>query len=249
MKSVDAFISALPKLISVLPSTVLLFIAIVILSILLGLVLAAIRISKHKIAGSLVAVFVSFIRGTPLLIQIMIVYFGLRAILINGFGIREASRLDAAYFAFIAYGLNIGGFLSETFRGAYLAIDRGQIEAAQSVGMTRMQVFRRVILPQGAQIALPGMGNLMLDGFKALSLAFSIGVIEMMGRGQGIVNATRGIGAIGTYAAVALVYWFICFLMDKLFLFIEKSLAKDLRSREETTQTSKRKFRKVRCKK
>ncbi|MGE4354110.1 MAG: amino acid ABC transporter permease [Oscillospiraceae bacterium] len=229
MKSIEAFFVSLPKLLTVLPATILLFIAIVCMGILLGLLLAFVRIGKKKILKAIVAVFISFERGTPLLIQIMIVYFGLRAILVNGFGITGAVRWNAAYFAFIAYGLNLSAFLSETFRGAYLSIERGQIEAAESIGMTKFQVFRRVILPQGARIALPNMGNLLLDDFKAISLAFSIGVIEIMGRGTGLANAARGVGAIGIYSAVALVYWVICFLMDKLFVGLERHLSKDLR--------------------
>lgn len=229
MKSVKAFISSFPKLLSVLPSTCLLFIGIVCIGIVLGMLLAVIRLGKSKVLNVITAVFISFERGTPLLIQTLVVYFGLRAVFINGFGIASASRWNAAYFALIAYGLNLGCFLSETFRGAFLAIDRGQIEAAESIGMDKFQIFRRVILPQGARIALPNMGNLLLDDFKAISLAFSIGVIEIMGRGQGLANASRGVGAVGIYAAVALVYWIVCFLLDKLFIFLEWYLSKDVR--------------------
>jgi len=229
MLALEAFVSGIPKLLGVLPSTCLLFIGIVIIGIILGLLLAVIRLGKNKILKALAAVFISFERGTPLLIQIMVVYFGLRAIFINGFGITTASRWNAAYFALIAYGLNLACFLSETFRGAYLSIDKGQIEAAESISMSKFLIFRRVILPQGARIALPSMGNLLLDDFKAISLAFSIGVIEIMGRGQGLASVSRGVGAVGTYAAVALVFWVVCFILDKLFIFIEWYLSKDIR--------------------
>lgn len=229
MKSVNAFFSALPKLMTVLPSTCLLFLSIVAVGILLGLLMAAARLGKSRILNAILGVFISFERGTPLLIQILIVYFGLRAIFINGFHMQQAAQWDAAYFAFIAYALNLACFLSETFRGAYFSIEKGQIEAAESIGMTKFLIFRRVILPQGARIALPNMGNLLLDDFKAISLAFSIGVIEIMGKGTGLANAARGIGAIGIYAAVALVYWVICFLLDKLFLGLERRLSKDIR--------------------
>lgn len=229
MKSLQAFFSTLPKLLTVLPSTCLLFVAIVIMGIILGLLFAMVRIHKNKIANAILGVVISFERGTPLLIQILIVYFGLRAILINGMGITQATQWNPSYFAFIAYGLNLSCFLSETFRGAYQTIDKGQIEAGMSIGMTKFQLFRRVILPQGARIALPNMGNLLLDDFKAISLAFSIGVIELMGRGNGLANAARGIGSIGIYAAVALVYWVICFILDKVFNAIEWYLSKDVR--------------------
>ncbi len=229
MKSMEAFVSALPKLLSVLPATCLLFLAIVAFGILFGMLFAMIRLGKSKIANGVIAVLISFERGTPLLIQILVVYFGLRAIFINGFHISGAAQWSAAYFAFFAYGLNLASFLCETFRGAYLAIDRGQIEAGLSIGMSRFQIFRKIILPQGARIALPNMGNLLLDDFKAISLAFSIGVIELMGRGQGLANAARGVGAIGIYGAVAVVYWIVCLLLDKFFHGLEWYLSKDIR--------------------
>lgn len=226
MVNVQAFFSSLPELLTVLPSTVLLFVAFVCMGILLGLLMAWARLGKNKVLNVILSVIISFERGTPLLIQILVVYFGLRSILINGLNIYDAAKWDASYFAFIAYGLNLGCFLSETFRSAYISIERGQIEAAESIGMTRFMVFRRVILPQGARIALPNMGNLLLDAFKAISLAFSIGLIEIMGKGMGISNATRGIGALGIYTAVALVFWVVCFLLDKLFIGLEKHLSR-----------------------
>ncbi|MBP1736290.1 MAG: tcyL 1 [Oscillospiraceae bacterium] len=229
MKGLEAFAASFPKLISVLPSTFLLFLCTVCIGITLGLVFAVVRLSRHKILNAVLRVFISFERGTPLIIQILIIYFGLRALFVQGFGVQGAVRWSPAIFALIAYSLNLASFLSETFRGAYLSIDRGQIEAAQSIGMDRQLIFRRVILPQGARIALPGMGNLLLDEFKALSLAFSIGLVEIMGRGQGLANASRGVGAVGIYAAVALVFWIVCFLLDKLFVWIEWYLSKDLR--------------------
>ncbi len=229
MISIKAFFASIPKLLTILPPTLLLFLAIVAMGILLGLALAAVRIKGHRIANILASMFVSFERSTPLLIQILIVYFGLRTILISGMGIADAVHWNAMYFAFIAYGLNLGAFLSETFRSAFLSIDRGQIEAAQSIGMTGFQVLRRVILPQGARIALPSMANMLLDGFKSISLAFSIGVVELMGRGMGIANAARGVGSIGIYGAVALLFWATCFVMDKILVGIERRLSKDIR--------------------
>ncbi|MFP3153947.1 amino acid ABC transporter permease [Lachnospiraceae bacterium ZAX-1] len=229
MKSVTSFIGTFPKILSVIPSTMLLFFCVIITGTILGMLLTMVRLKKSKIGNAVVSIYISFIRGTPLLIQIMIVYFGLKAILVDGLGIKDASHLNTGVFVYVAYALNLACFLCETFRGAYLAIDKGQIEAAISISMNKSQVFRRVILPQGARIALPNMSNLLLDDLKAISLAFSIGFVEMMGKGQALSNARHGIGAIGIYLGVAITYWVLCFLLDKLLRGIENYLNKDIR--------------------
>lgn len=229
MKSISTFIDTLPKVASVIPETLLLFVCVVFTGIVLGILFAAVRLKKIRVLKTILAVFISFERGTPLLIQILIVYFGLKAIFINGLGITAANQWNVAIFAYVAYGLNLGAFLAETFRGAYYSIEKGQIEAGLSIGMSSFQVFRRVILPQGARIALPGMTNLLLDDFKAISLAFSIGFVEMMGRGSALVNARHGIGSIGIYTGVAVCYWVVCFILDKCLHGIECHLNKDMR--------------------
>jgi len=228
--AIKAFFNAIPNLLAVIPSTLILFVCIMAMGIVLGMLLAWERLRKRPIPNALVSIYISFMRGTPLLIQVLIVYFGLRAIFIKGFGIQGANHWPPAFFAFIAYGLNLSAFLCETFRSAYLSVDHGQIEAGLSINMTKGQIFRRVILPQGARIALPNMGNLLIDDYKALSLAFSIGLVELMGRGNGLSNMVQGVGAIGIYLAVALLYWVVCYALSKLLDRIEWSLSKDLRA-------------------
>lgn len=232
MKQLQAFLNAIPKLIITIPSTVLLFLAIIAVSIVLGMLLAWVRLKGNAVGNVLVSIYISFIRGTPLLIQIMIVYFGIRAIAINGFGITTATRWPAALFVFVAYSLNLGAFLCETFRSAYLSVDYGQIEAGMSMNMTNGQIFWNVIFPQAARVALPNMSNLLIDDYKALSLAFSIGFIDLMGRGEGLASLTKGIGAVGIYLAVAALYWLVCMLLDQLFQRLEWILSKDTRNIE-----------------
>lgn len=229
MKSLTTFFTTLPKIASVIPQTLILFICVVVAGILLGMVFAVVRLRPRGILKAIFSLITSFERGTPLLIQILITYFGLKAIFATGLGIEAANSWNVGIFAFVAYAINLGAFLGETFRSAYYSIDKGQIEAGMSIGMSSFQIFRRVIVPQGARIALPNMTNLLLDCFKAISLAFSIGFIEMMGRGTALVNARHGIGSVGIYLDVAVCYWVICFILDKLLYMVERHLNRDLR--------------------
>lgn len=229
MKQFESFINAIPKLISVIPSTLLLFLGIIGVGIVLGMLLAWVRLKGNTVGNVLVSIYISFIRGTPLLIQILIVYFGLRAIAVNGFGNQNATRWPAALFVFIAYSLNLGAFLCETFRSAYTSVDFGQVEAGMSINMKNSQIFWHIIFPQAARIALPNMSNLLIDDYKALSLAFSIGFIDIMGRGEGLAGLTKGVGAVGIYLAVAALYWLVCKGLDIVFRRVEWGLSKDIR--------------------
>ena len=123
----------------------------------LGLILSQIMIRKVPVLQRITRLFISFIRDTPLLVQMMLCYYGFPAFL-GLIGI-DANRWDKLIFAFIAYGLNQAGFLAEMFRGATEAIPVEQTEAALSVGLTRFQTFRRIIFPQMLRIVLPAFGN------------------------------------------------------------------------------------------
>jgi cystine transport system permease protein len=139
---------------------------------------------------------VSFIRGTPLLVQLFMIYYGLPQL-----GI----QLDPIPSALIGFSLNMAAYLSEILRGAIAAIDRGQWEAAASIGMTGSQTLRRVILPQAARTALPPMGNSFISLVKDTSLAATIQVPELFRQAQLITARTFEIFTL--YLAAALIYW------------------------------------------
>lgn len=227
LSALRSFFSAFPFLIGILPSTILIFLCFVLIGIILGLILAIIKFKKNKVINFIITIFVSFERGTPLLTQLFLVYFGFPAIL-QLIGL-NAWTWNPVIFVIIAYGLNMGAFLSETFRGAYLSIEKGQIEAAESIGMNQAKILTRVILPQGFSVALPNMANLIIDGLKASSLAFSIGVVDIMGKGTQIASTNYGVGQLGTFICVATIYWIICFILEKIFYFAEKQFCKNVK--------------------
>jgi cystine transport system permease protein len=163
---------------------------------LLGFVLALMRLSQQPALQRTAAAYVSFIRGTPLLVQLFLIYYGLAQ-----FGL----RIDPIPSALIGFSLNIGGYTSEIFRGAIAAIDRGQWEAAFSIGMTPAQAMRRVIVPQAARIALPPLGNSFISLVKDTSLAATIQVPELFRQAQLITARTYEVFTM--YLAAAFIYW------------------------------------------
>lgn len=167
----------------------------------LGTLLALIRTYKVKGLNSLVKVYISFFRGTPLLVQLFLLYFGLPQI------IPKLAAMNAYTAAFIGLSLNSSAYMSEIIRGAISAIDKGQMEACLSVGMTNWQGMRRIILPQAARVAIPTLGNTFISLLKESSLAFTLGVSEMLAQAKMAAAATYRV--FESYMMVALMYWVI----------------------------------------
>ena len=159
-----------------------------------GLVIALIRINNVPVLKTLAALFVSVIRGTPIIVQLYITYFGIPILLryINYYNGTDfnINNIPGLVFAIIALGLNQSAFDSETIRASILSVDKGQIEAAKSMGMTRWQVLKRVLLPQAFSVAIPPLGNSLIGLIKGTSLVFVCGVIEMTAEGKILAGRT-----------------------------------------------------------
>lgn len=140
------------------------------IGIILGLVLALMRISNHKIISLPATIYIWLIRGTPLLLQLLMIYFGLVNII----------RLDNLPSAFLALGFHNSAYIAEIFRGAIQGIDRGQREAGLSLGMTEVKVMRRIILPQALKRAIPPLSNQLIIALKDSSLASAVAIPELL---------------------------------------------------------------------
>ena len=138
--------------------------------VVLGVLFALLRISKIKPLNFISKLYIGIIRGTPLLLQLLLIYFGLVNII----------RLDRIPSAIIALGVHNGAYIAEIFRGAIQSIDRGQREAGISLGMTNMQVMKRIILPQAFKRAIPPLGNQFIIALKDSSLASAVAVPELL---------------------------------------------------------------------
>ena len=164
--------------------------------LLIGFGLALMRLSAIKLLSWTARVYVSFFRGTPLLVQLFMIYYGLPQLGIE---------LDPLPAALIGFSLNLAAYACEILRAAISSIDRGQWEAAASIGMTRGQAMRRAILPQAARTALPPLGNSFISLVKDTALAATIQVPELFRQAQLITARTFEIFTM--YLAAALIYW------------------------------------------
>jgi L-cystine transport system permease protein len=193
-------------------------------SLLLGFVIALIRIQKKPVLSKMATIYLSFMRCTPLLVQLFLVYFGLpQLLLLVHIDINSWSRIT---FLVIAFSLHTAAPLSEVIRSAYLSIDKGQFEAAYSIGMNYFQSLRRIILPQAFIAALPNLGNAAISLLKDTALAFSIGIIDIMGQVRLTLGNNYGIGMFEIYVTISLVYWSMCIVIEIIVSYLEKHLKK-----------------------
>ena len=181
----------------------------------LGLVIALIRVSRLRVLKALVVTYVSIFLGTPMLVQILLIYFGLPQ-----FGI----RLDPISSGVLALSLNVAAYQSENFRAGLLGVDRGQHEAAYSIGMKYWQSMRRIIFPQALRIALPPIGTRFIALMKDTSLVSVITVTELTRTAERIGSAT--FKYLEMYVAVAIIYWMINFFLSMGQNVLERRLAR-----------------------
>ncbi|WP_139492434.1 amino acid ABC transporter permease [Brevibacillus dissolubilis] len=183
----------------------------------IGLVLAVItalaRLSNVPLLSGIARAYVSIIRGTPLLVQLFIIFFGLPSIGIT---------LDPYPSAIIGFSLNVGAYASEIVRAAILSIPKGQWEAGYSIGMSYPQALRRIILPQAARVSVPPLANSFISLVKDTSLAAVILVPEMFRKAQQIAATTYE--PLLVYVEAALIYWAICLVLSFIQDWLENRL-------------------------
>ena len=207
--------------------------AVVLGTIILGLALAvglfAQKQSSRPWVRALADGYINVIRCTPSIVLLFIVYYGIPKLALGLFGL-DLNFSSKIIYVIISLSLIYAATLAEVIRSAYLALGRQQYEAALSIGLTPWQAIRRVMLPQGLVIALPNLGNSLISLFKEGSLAFTIGLIDMMGAGNLIISRNYGAYSLETYIALAIIYWTITLIIEQLFLRLEKHYSKGRRS-------------------
>ncbi|MFT3875195.1 MAG: amino acid ABC transporter permease [Propioniciclava sp.] len=182
-----------------IPLTILSFI----FGLAIALVVALGRMSLNKVVSGIAAAYISLIRGTPLLVQLFIIFYALPMLGIV---------IDPYPSAVIAFSLNVGGYGAEAIRASILAIPVGQWEAARTVGMGYTLTLRRVILPQAMRVAVPPLSNTFISLVKDTSLASSIMVTELLRRAQEI--AAPSYQFLALYSLAAVIYWLICSVLS-----------------------------------
>lgn len=190
--------AAVPALLVGARLTIGFALAAMVLGLPLGLIVTLLRLYAPGPVRALASLYVSFIRGTPLLVQIFVIYYGLPSL---------GLTLSPVVGGVLALTLNAAAYLSETMRAAILSIPRGQREAAYSLGLSRVQTMQRVVLPQAARVALPSLGNSLIGLVKDTSLVSVITVVELLRSAQLVI--ARTFEPFGPYLAAALMYWAI----------------------------------------
>ena len=212
--NVDLMINSLPLLITGAGITIQITAISVGLGLIIGMFVGIARISNVKLLRWLAAIYIDFLRGTPLLVQIFLIYFALPVIL--------EQRVDPFIAAITACGINSGAYIAEIFRAGIQAIDEGQMEAGRSLGMTWVQTMRYIIVPQAFKNIVPPLGNEFIALLKDSSLVSVIGFEELTRRGQLIIARTYG--SLEIWISVAIIYLVMTLTSARLVAYLEKRL-------------------------
>lgn len=220
----EYMIESIPAIAKGIPVSLSISLIAFIIGIIVALAIALVRIYNVPFLKQLAVLYVSFVRGTPLLVQIFLSYYGIPLVIrvINqAYGLNwDVSFIPAIYFIYVAFSVNTSAYLSEIIRGAILAVDKGQFEACYSVGMTSGQALRRVILPQAFKVGLPNLCNHFIMLLKDTSLAFAASVPEIIGQAKIIAGRTSQFFEV--YIVAALIYWAICIILEQVSLYLER---------------------------
>ncbi len=203
-----------------LPITLVMIISALIFAIILGLLLTMIRIKQTPILAPCVRIYQSFMRSTPLLLQLFLVYFALpQFLLIFHISINHFDRL---FFIILAFSLHSTAYLSEVFRAGYLSVEYSQIEAGLSVGLSYPRILKNIIVPQALRNSIPNLTTQIIELIKDTSLAFTIGIIDMMGQVQLIIGNNYGLGMLELYIVISIIYWMLALIVQGAFTLINK---------------------------
>ena len=217
-QDVEFMIESSLKILGAFPITTVLTLVSMALGTLLGLVIALGRVYKVPVVNGICKGYISFIRGVPTVVLLYVVFFALphfAAVLNQTYGWSLPVNIPGLPLAIIAFSIDVSAYISEAIRSAFNSISAGQMEAAYTIGMTRSQALRRIILPQVTVIALPTFENQFLILLRSTSLAYMIGVKEMMAVGTSIGNDVYRF--VEVYIIVAIIYWVICVLVEIAF--------------------------------
>ena len=195
----DYMLGLLPVLLGYVPLTLFMAFVGMVCALVLASALAVERVFRIPVLDVFVRLFISFFRGTPLLVQLFLFYYGLPQVL------SFLGKIDGVTATIMGLTLHFSAYMAESIRAAILGVDRSQWEAAQAVGMTQGQMMRQIILPQASRVAAPTLVNYFIDMIKGTSLAFTLGVTELMGATQ--KEAAGSFLYFEAFLVVAAIYW------------------------------------------
>ncbi|MEV7769597.1 amino acid ABC transporter permease [Microbacterium sp. NPDC086615] len=192
-----------PMVLAGLRGTIPLSLASFAIGLVIALFMALLRLSRNVVLSGFARFYISIIRGTPLLVQLFVIFYGLPAVGVT---------IDPFPAAVIAFSLNVGGYAAEVIRAAILSVPRGQWEAAHTVGLSPRKTLTRIILPQAARVSVPPLSNTFISLVKDSSLASLILVSELFRQAQNIAAFSYEFMAV--YLEAALIYWLFCLVLS-----------------------------------
>ncbi len=219
---VDYMLGLLPVLLGYVPLTLFMAVVGMAFALVLAALMAVERVARIPVLDVFVRLFISFFRGTPLLVQLFLFYFGLPQIL------SFLTAINGVTATIMGLTLHFSAYMAESIRAAILGVDRAQWEASRAVGMTQAQMMRRIILPQASRVAAPTLINYFIDMVKSTSLAFTLGVTELMGAAQ--KEAAGSFHYFEAFLVVAAIYWImveaLSFCQRRLEIYLNKAHAR-----------------------
>jgi len=216
--NVEYMLGLVPVLLGYLPLTLQLAGVGMVLALILACLFAIVRVLRIPVLNQLTIVFISFFRGTPLLVQLFLFYYGLPQL------VSALTVIDGVTATIMGLTMHFSAYMAESIRAAIVGVDRSQTEAALSIGMTNGQLMRRIVLPQATRVALPTLMNYFIDMIKATSLAFTLGVTELMGATQ--KEAAGSFLYFEAFIVAAVMYWIVVEMLSKLQHYLEIRLNK-----------------------
>jgi L-cystine transport system permease protein len=214
--------TALKEIVKALPVTMMLTLIPLLFGFLIGLIVALIRVYEVKGLTIIANGYVSFLRGTPIILHIMLIYFGLPLLIdtvAQNFGFETRSQfIPISVFVLIALSLSAGAYLSEVIRSGITSVSKGQIEAAYSIGMNTFQVMVRIVLPQAQSI--PNFTNIFIGFLHTSSIAFIVSQKELTGAAN--IVASTNLKFLEAFIAAGIIYWVLTILVEGLSSLTEK---------------------------
>jgi L-cystine transport system permease protein len=208
----------LPGILQALPVTLSIVLVSMISGIIVGALLAIVRIERVPVLQRIAVVLISFTRGTPIFIQMFVIYYGLPLLLLL-IGV-NIMRADKMLFVYIAYGINTAAFFSEIIRAAILAVPRDQWDAALSIGHSKTQAYLRIITPQSAIIAIPNVGVMLTGLLQDTSLTIAMGITDVVGKARAI--GSHNMHLMEAYIGTAIIFVILSIFIERVFAMLEQ---------------------------
>ncbi|MDM5332312.1 amino acid ABC transporter permease [Ureibacillus composti] len=221
--------SSLPQLLPFLKVTFLVVGLSVFFGTLIGLVLAFAKMSNSKLLRVFANGYTTVMRCTPSIVLLFLVYYGVPAFSEGLFGI-DLQDIHTGVYVIVTFTLQFAAMMSEVARSAIQSINKGQYEAAVSVGLTPFQAYRRIIFPQAFVVALPNFGNGLISILQEGALAYTIGFVDVVGKANLIIANNYNTHQLEIYIALAIIYWVLAIVIEKIFELLEKAFSKGSRS-------------------